>query len=148
MTSLPPGPPKPKSPLRKILIIVAIVLMLCCGGAAVAGYFAYRGIDAATAPARDATKAYADDLVAGDFAGAYAQLCRRTRELTTEQQYVAEQSARPRIKDYSVTGVSVEQHNSTVSGVVTLKLTRVDDGSTYSLGVPLLKEDGQWRVCM
>ncbi|MFD0596978.1 hypothetical protein ACFQZ4_35880 [Catellatospora coxensis] len=52
MTSLPPGPPKPKSPLRKILIIVAIVLVLCCGGAVVAGYFAYRGIDAATAPAR------------------------------------------------------------------------------------------------
>ncbi|MEU7823289.1 hypothetical protein [Catellatospora sp. NPDC049133] len=148
MTSLPPVAPQPKSPVRKILIIVAIVLVLCCGGAAVAGYFAYRGIDAATAPARDATKAYADDLVAGDFAGAYAQLCHRTRELTTEQRYIAEQSARPRIKDYSVTGVSVERHNSTVSGVVTLKLTRADDGSTYSLGVPLLKEDGQWRVCM
>ncbi|GIF96415.1 Rv0361 family membrane protein [Catellatospora citrea] len=148
MTSLPPGPPKPKSPVRKILIICAIVLVLCCGGAGVAGFFAWRGITTALGPPRDAAVAYADDLVAGDYAGAYANLCRRTRELTSEQQYVAEQSARPRISGYSVAGVNVQQHNSTVSGVVTLELTRADDGSQYVLGIPLLKEDGQWRVCL
>ncbi|WP_155372690.1 Rv0361 family membrane protein [Catellatospora vulcania] len=147
MTPLPPGPPQPKSPVRKILIIVAIVLLLCCGGAAVAGYFAYRGIEAATGPARDAATAYADDLVARDYAGAYAGLCSRTRALTSEQQFIAEQTAGPRISDYSVAGVNVEQHNSTVSGVVTLELTRAD-GSQSVLGVPLLKEDGQWRVCL
>lgn len=148
MTSLPPGPPKPKSPVRKILIISAIVLVLCCGGAGVAGFFAWRGITTVIGPPRDAATAYAEDLIAGDYAGAYASLCRRTRELTSEQQYIAEQATRPRIRDYSVAGVNVEQHNSTVSAVVTLELTRVTDGSQYVLGIPLLKEDGQWRVCL
>lgn len=147
MTYLPPEGPKPKSNLRKILVIVAIVLVLCCGGAAVGGYFLVRGVQEATGPARDAATAYVDDLIAGDYQGAYGRLCDRVKASTSEADYTRVQSAQLKISKYEVVGTNIQQRNATTTAVITMRLTQKETGAALTQGFPLLKEDGEWRIC-
>ncbi|GAA1630154.1 DUF4878 domain-containing protein [Catellatospora bangladeshensis] len=147
MTFVPPPPPAKKSNTKRILIIVAIVLVLCCGGGITGAVLLFRGVQEATGPARDVAVAYVEDIMAGDYHGAYGRLCDRVQASTSEADYTRVQTAQLKISKYEVTGTSIKQMNSTTTAVITMRLTQAETGAVMTQGFPLLKEDGEWRVC-
>ncbi|WP_212829680.1 DUF4878 domain-containing protein [Catellatospora sp. TT07R-123] len=147
MTFVPPPPPPAKSNVKRILVVVAIVLALCCGGVIAGGALLFRGVEEATAPARDAAVGYIQDVTAGDYHGAYGRLCDKVRTETSEAEYTRIQAAQLKISKYEVIGTSVKTMNTTTSAVITMRITQAETGAVMTQSFPLLKEDGQWRVC-
>ncbi|MGW0434948.1 Rv0361 family membrane protein [Micromonospora sp. NPDC003197] len=144
----PPPPPASKSgnTTRIVLIVVAVVLVLCCLGAGLFGYVFYRTVQDATGPARDATTGYLDDLRERDYPGAYGRLCTQVRADMTAEEFARRQSAQPTITSYKIVGLNVTNNNGRVTGTTTVRLTQ-EPGATSTQVFPLVKEDGQWRIC-
>ncbi|GAB3154404.1 hypothetical protein GCM10027290_48840 [Micromonospora sonneratiae] len=143
---MPAPPPKKSKTLRTVLIVVAVVLTLCCVGGGIGGFFLYRTVQDATGPARDATTGYVDDLGSGNYPGAYGRLCNRMRSEMTADEFARMQSIQPRVASYKITGLSVNNTNGRVTGTATVRLTQ-DGGATVIQVLPLVKEDGEWRIC-
>ncbi|WP_444544531.1 Rv0361 family membrane protein [Rhizocola hellebori] len=148
MTFEPPPPPvRPRNNVRTILIVVGIVLVLCCGGAIVGGIFLFRTVAEATGPAQQAATKYVDEVMAGDYSTAYASLCSKLRAQRTEAEFTRVQAAQLKISSYRVIGTNVTTRNTTVTAIVTMRLTQAETGAEFTQGFPLLKENGQWHVC-
>jgi hypothetical protein len=131
---------------RTVLIIVAVVLAVCSLGGLAGGFWLYRTYQDAAGPARSATVAYIDDVRAGNYQSAYGRLCTSVRESTPREEYIRIQSAQLKIESYEVEGVSVSSYNGRVSATVTVRLAQ-ETGAELSQTFPLLKEDGEWRIC-
>ncbi|WP_229401021.1 hypothetical protein [Micromonospora okii] len=86
-----PGPPPKPAGLgrtaRIVIVVVAVVTLVCCAGSIGGGFWLFSTVREATAPARDAATAYLDDTRAGDHPAAYARLCQRLRERSTEEEF-------------------------------------------------------------
>ncbi|MBO0867867.1 MAG: hypothetical protein J2P15_04825 [Micromonosporaceae bacterium] len=139
-------PPKNKHTLRTVLIIVGVVLVVCCAGGIAGGYAIYRGVNAATGPARDTVNTFLGDLEGGNTAGAYAYLCGSTRQKYTTDAFTAVLGQRPKLVSHSITGTSVNNVNGTVSASVSARLSFVDGSSDLHVFI-LNKEGGGWRIC-
>lgn len=143
----PPAPPPKKSnTLRIVLIVVGAVLVVCCAGGIVGGVFLFRGVVKATGPARDATDQFVTDLQQGDTAGAYALLCDSTRAAFTPDRFAQGVASQPKIVSHKTGGVNVTSGSGGSTAVVTMKLT-LQTGFVDEHTFPLVKEDGQWKVC-
>jgi hypothetical protein len=138
---------RPRNNVRTILIVVAVVLVLCCGGAVVGGIFLFRTIADATGPAQQAAKEYVDEVIAGDYSTAYASLCSKLRAKVSETEYTRVQAAQLKVSSYRVVGTKVTTRNTTLTATVTMRMIQAETGAEFTQGFPLLKEDGQWRVC-
>ncbi|MEW2146841.1 hypothetical protein AB0869_28935 [Micromonospora vinacea] len=46
-----------------------------------------------------------------------------------------------------ITGVNVNNYNGRVTGIVTVQMVQQATGASFTQGMALVKEDGQWRVC-
>ncbi|RGC71043.1 hypothetical protein C5N14_00885 [Micromonospora sp. MW-13] len=140
-----PGPP-PKSrglsrTTRIVIIVVAVVALLCCAGAVGGGFWLFRSVQGATAPARDTATAYLDDTKAGNYPAAYARLCERLRGQVTEAQFARAWQAEQPLGGYRVTNTQVSTTNGDTSAEVTI--TTADREKV----ITLVKEGDQWRVC-
>ncbi|MEV4758684.1 hypothetical protein AB0J86_26770 [Micromonospora sp. NPDC049559] len=135
----------PNRGFRTVLIVVAIVLVLCCGGGTVAGFVLFR-TGAELGPARETTVGYLDALRAGNYPGAYARLCARARERTSQDEFTRVQSAQPRISDYEIVGLNLSRTNRGVGGTASVRLTRQGGGELTQM-ISLVKEGDHWRVC-
>jgi hypothetical protein len=142
----PPAPPKPRHTLRIVLIVVGVVLVLCCGGAIVGGFFLFRTVQTATAPARAAADAFITDLESGNRAGAYDRLCSSTQRQFTRDAFAQGIDRQPKVRSHAIDGVNVSNINGQVSGTVSTRLT-MDTGFVDRHNFVLVKEDGQWKVC-
>ncbi|MFF5180364.1 hypothetical protein ACFY2Q_20250 [Micromonospora sp. NPDC000316] len=142
-----PAPPPPKRrTLRTVLIVVGVVVVLCCGGAGVGGFFLFKGVKAATDPARQAAESFVTDLEAGDADAAYGLLCNGTRSNFTRDAFVQGVAKQPQIRSHKVNGINVQNVNGRTSATVQMALT-LDSGFTDQRAIPLVKEDGAWKVC-
>jgi hypothetical protein len=139
--------PKPRNTLRIVLIVVGAVLAVCCLGGVAGGFFLFRTYSNNAGPARDATTAYVDDVRAGDYPGAYGMLCQKMRDTMSLDEYTRTQSAQLKIGTYKIVGVRVNTYNGHLSAVVTVQMTQEQTGAGFTQGFPLVKEDGQWRIC-
>ncbi|MET7879216.1 DUF4878 domain-containing protein [Micromonospora profundi] len=142
---VPPPPPKRRT-LRTVLIVVGVVVVLCCAGVGTGGFFLFKGIKAATDPARQAAESFVSELEAGDAAAAYELLCSDTRRNFTKDTFVQGVARQPQIQSHKVNGVNVSTVNGRTSGTVNMAL-KLDSGFTDRRAIPLVKEDGTWKVC-
>lgn len=131
---------------RTVLIVVGAVLAVCCLGGLGGGIWLYFGYRDAAGPARSVAVAYIDDVRAAHYERAYGRLCKNVRDDTSQEEYVRIQSAQLKIKSYTVEGVSVSNYNGRVSAAVTVRMVQ-ETGAVFSQSIPLVKEDGEWRVC-
>jgi hypothetical protein len=141
-----PAPPRPRRTLRTVLIVVGIVAVVCCGGAVTAGYFLFKGVSAATGPARDATNTFVGDLESGDTTGAYGLLCTDTQRRFTQDQFTEGVGGQPKISSHKIVGVNVLNANGSVSATVTAQLIQ-ESGFSERHQFSLVKEGGAWKVC-
>jgi hypothetical protein len=128
------------------MIVVAAVLAVCCLGGLGGGIWLYRAYNNNAGPARDTTTAYIDDVQAGKYQSAYGRLGKKVRDTISQEEYIRVQSAQLKIKNYEVEGVSISSHNGRVSATVTVRMVQ-ETGAEFSQTIPLLKEDGEWRIC-
>ena len=139
-------PPKPNRTTRTVLIVIAAVLAVCCLGGACGGFWLYRTYTNNAGPARDATVAYLDDVLAGDYQGAYGQLCEEVRDATTQEEYTRIQSAQLKVRSYEIDGVFVSNTNGRVSATVTVQMIQ-ETGARFTHTFTLVKESGDWHPC-
>ncbi|WP_346538496.1 hypothetical protein [Micromonospora sp. DPT] len=142
-----PVPPRDnRRTLRIVLIVVGAVLAVCCLGGVVGGFFVYGAAKEAVGPVREATTSYLDALRSGDHQRAYDLLCRAERERTSLAEFRRRWEAEPRLVDYDVAGLTVNNTNGRVRGTATVRLTTATGGTSTQV-LTLVKEDGAWRLC-
>ncbi|WP_433318629.1 hypothetical protein ACQP0U_12645 [Micromonospora sp. CA-269861] len=139
--------PSPNRTLRTVLIVVGALLTVCCVVGVCVGFWLYRGVKDAVEPTRAAASAYIDDVQAGNYPSAYGRLCDRVRDTMTQEDFARVQAAQLKISSYEITGVNVNNHNGQVTGTVTVQMVQEATGATFTQGMALVKEDGEWRVC-
>ncbi|HZM80107.1 MAG TPA: hypothetical protein VFC19_30605 [Candidatus Limnocylindrales bacterium] len=148
MTYTPPAPPvKRGNNTRTILIVVGVVLGLCCVLGVIGGVFFFRTVGGEMEPVRSAATAYVDDVMAGNYSGAYARMCDKVHRRISEADYTRTQSAQLKIKSYQVVGTNIRTINSTTTATVSMRMVQAETGLEYTQGIFLLKERGQWWVC-
>lgn len=131
---------------RTVLIVLAIVLAACCLCGGGIGLWAYNGYRDSAGPAREATTAFVEDVIAGRYESAYGRMCERTRKSVTREEFIRIQSAQLKVTDYEIGGVTVSNFNGRVQATVTVQMTQ-ETGAAFTQTFPLTKEDGEWHVC-
>ncbi|MFB9543613.1 Rv0361 family membrane protein [Micromonospora sagamiensis] len=139
-------PARPRRTGRTIAIIVAVVFLLCCVGGSVGGFLLYRTVSDAVAPVQDTTRTYLDAVRRGDNQTAYAQLCSSTRGRMSEQEFTQLAATQPKLVNYDIDGVVVNNVNGRTTGTATVRLS-YDGGIQRTQVFTLVKEDGAFRVC-
>jgi hypothetical protein len=139
--------PQPRAPrrARTVLLILLAVLVVCCGAGAVISYGVFNAGRNTTGPMRDGAIHFLDNLREHDFDSAYGRLCDRTTAQLAKQAFIAAASARPLIS-YGVTKTYIADRSGLVDGTVIATLTYAD-GTSESHALPMVEEDGVWRVC-
>jgi hypothetical protein len=103
-------------------------------------------VSKATGPARDAADQFVTDLQNGDTSGAYDLLCSGTRGAFSPDDFAQGVAGQPKIVSHRLNGVRVSSGSGPTTAVVTMKLT-MQSGFVDQHNFPLLKEDGNWKVC-
>jgi hypothetical protein len=136
---------RPPTTLRTVLAVALVVAVFCCGGLGLGGYVLFRKVAEAHSPIRNATGAYLGDLETGDYAGAYARLCRATRERLGRDTFVAEVSDSA-IRAHHIDEVRISNDKGRLGGTVTATLVNAA-GAPRRHTFELTSEDGAWKVC-
>lgn len=131
---------------RTVLIVIGAVLAACCLGGGGFGLWMYNKYRDSAGPAREATVAFVDDVIAGRYESAYGRMCQRARDSVTQEEFSRIQSAQVKVTRYEIGGVVVSNFNGRVQASVTAHLTQ-ETGATFTQTFPLIEEDGEWRVC-
>lgn len=140
-------PPKPRNRTTIVLIVVGAVLALCCLGGVAGGIAIYHEYSSNAGPVREATTTYVDEVRAGDYASAYGMLCSQMRGRLSVDDYARTQEAQLKISGYEITGVQVVDQNGRVTAYATTRMTQEETGAAFTQTFPLVKENGQWRIC-
>lgn len=119
---------------------------MCCIGSVAVGSWLYQSYQDASGPARQATVAYMDDVMAEDYRSAYTRLCGKIRSVTSEDEYIRIQSAQREIVHYRVVGVSVHRGTGGTVALVTTSMVQ-DTGAEMTQIFTLVNEDDEWRIC-
>ncbi|QLQ37452.1 hypothetical protein [Micromonospora robiginosa] len=136
----------PKKSRRTLFVVLGVVLALCCSGGAIGGFVLYRVAREATGPARATVDTFAAAVVARDYPTAYGQFCAQVRDRLDEADFARQQSAQPELTGYEIVGVNVANTNGRVHGSANVRFTP-RDGVAITQVLPLVKEDGDWRIC-
>jgi len=65
---------------------------------------------------------------------------------TSPEEYIRIQSAQLKIRSYEINGVSVSNFNGRVSAAVNVRMVQIT-GAVFAQTFPLVKENGEWRIC-
>ncbi|PGH42411.1 hypothetical protein GA0070622_1770 [Micromonospora sediminicola] len=136
----------PKKSRRTLFIVLGVVLALCCSGGVVGGFVLYRVAQDATGPARATVDTFAGAIVARDYPAAYRLFCADVRDRLGEADFARQQSAQPELTGYEIVGLNVTNNNGRVRGSANVRFTP-RDGVAVNQVLPLVKEDGDWRIC-
>jgi hypothetical protein len=129
--------------LRKPLLVVAgLALLLCFCGLGVGGFFIFRPEQEPDKAARIATDAFVSRLIAGDYGGAYDQLCADTRERVVREDFVTSIGGRPAVRSYQID--KIEESPAGLSVSVTLA---DPSGASVPQVFRVVEDRGAWRVC-
>jgi hypothetical protein len=138
------GPPqKPKRTwLKVLLIVIAVVLLLCCGAGAFTVYAVKKGIDTVEPLSR--TDSFMKDLKNGDATAAWGRLCTDAQAEFPQPKFDQFVQQQPKILSYRVKGTGKGSGQERLT--VTVEITS-DTGGTENRKIPLVKENGDWKVC-
>jgi hypothetical protein len=137
---------RPPTTLKTVLAVGCLVAVLCCGGLGAGGYLLFRRVGDAHAPIRAATVAFLDDLEAGDYTGAYDQLCGATQQRFSRDAFVAAVSGREAVRAHHIDQVRISSDKGRLGGTVTATLVDAA-GAPRTHIFELTSEDGRWKVC-
>lgn len=141
-----PAMAPPKKSKRNLFIVLGVVLALCCSGGVLGGFLLFRVVQDATGPARSVAESYAEAIVDRNYPAAYRQFCSQVRDQVSETDFERLQSSQPEFTGYDIVGLNVSNNNGRVSGSTTIRFTP-KVGSKVTQSFPLVKEDGEWRLC-
>jgi hypothetical protein len=143
---LPPAPP-PKSRKGWVigLSIAVVVLVLCCGCLGLGGFAVYRAIGSEKDRARDNTAEYLDALKDQQYEDAYTMICKRDRDHQTKEQFVTEQTAKPKLVDYDIRGTSISREDGVEYQVRTH--LKFQGGSSQNKQFDVVSDDDHLRPC-
>ncbi|WDZ83135.1 hypothetical protein PVK37_22075 [Micromonospora cathayae] len=139
-------PHRPHRPVRAGATVVAALLGLCCVGVAGLGVWNVQAVRQADAPVRATADAFLTEVTAGDADAAYRRLCAPARSRWSPIGFAAWVRTPPVLTGHQITDVSVATRDGRPTGTVTVRLTR-DGGAAEQRDLPVVKEDGGWRVC-
>jgi hypothetical protein len=142
----PPATDSSRRTLRIVLTVLGAIIAVCCIGGVAGGSLLYQSYRDASGPARQATVAYINDVMAEDYRSAYFRLCDKVRSATSEDEYIRIQSAQREIVHYRVVGVSVHRGTGGTVALVTTSMTQ-DTGAEMTQVFTLVKEGDEWRIC-
>ncbi|RKR86968.1 hypothetical protein BDK92_1240 [Micromonospora pisi] len=127
---------------RPLLAVAALTLALLLGGLGIGGFFLFRPGQEPETAARIAIDSFVQRLIAGNYGGAYDQLCSDTRERLDREQFTADIGGRPAVRSYQID--KIERSGRTFSISVTL----ADPSGASEAHVYRVVEDrGSWRIC-
>jgi hypothetical protein len=123
----------------RLFVYIGVLVVLFCGGGAVLIGQSFLDLN----DVRAAAVRYLTAIQNGDFNGAYAQLCKQVQQKITP---TALERA-PRLNSYEIASTSARigfGHASRATVVARLHLT---GGVTIAQRFPLMRVDGEWRLC-
>jgi hypothetical protein len=137
---------RPWRPVRAVLAVAGVVGLVCV--VAVAGLVVWnvQVMRAGAGPARRAVEVFLGDVVAGDAVAAYGRLCARTRARWGREEFAARLAVPPRVSGFVVVRVRVATVEGQPRASVLVRLTR-QSGVVGQRQLPVVREDGRWRVC-
>ncbi|WP_329102108.1 hypothetical protein OG792_22950 [Micromonospora sp. NBC_01699] len=127
---------------RPLLLVAGLALLLCLTGLGIGGFFWFRPAQEPEAAARIAIDSFVQRLIAGNYGGAYDQLCVDTRERFDREQFAADVAGRPAVRSYQID--TMERSGTAFSVGVTL----VDpSGASEAHAYRVVEDRGSWRIC-
>lgn len=139
-------PARQTRPLRVAGAVTALAVLMVCVGAAGLGAFSFQSVFRASGPVREAADGFLREMTAGDTAAAYDRLCADTRSRWSALGFAAWVRTPPVVTRYEIVDVSVATRSGRPVGTVSVRLNRAA-GPQQSRQVPVVSEDGRWRVC-
>jgi hypothetical protein len=125
-----------------LLIVAGLALLLCLAGLGIGGSFLLRPDQEPAAAARIATDSFVQRLIAGNYGGAYDQLCADSRERFDRERFVIDIGSRPAVRSYQID--KIEKTGPAYS----VKVTLADPSGASEAHVYRVVEDrGTWRIC-
>ncbi|MEV4490352.1 hypothetical protein AB0K04_09590 [Micromonospora coxensis] len=139
-------PARPRRPVRTGLVLGASGMLLCVAGVAGLGLWNVQVVTGASGPVRETVDGFFQEVSAGDVERAYDRLCASARGKWSEVGFTGWVRTPPMVSGHEILDVSVRTKGGRPVGEVTVRLTR-DGGAGEQRTVPVVKEDGGWRVC-
>lgn len=135
-------PPLDQEVRRPLLTVAGLALVLLLTGLGIGGFFLFRPGQDPEAAARIAIDSFVQRLIAGNYGGAYDQLCSDTRERLDREQFTADIGGRPAVRSYQID--TIERSG----GAFTIGVTLADPSGASETHVYRVVEDrGSWRIC-
>lgn len=132
--------------MRTGLVLGALAVGLCLVGVAGLGLWNVQVVAGATGPVRETADGFFRELSAGEVDQAYRRLCAPTRSRWSEVGFAGWVRTPPVVTGYDILDVSVRTRGGRPAGEVTVRVTR-DGGAAEQRRLPVVKEEGEWRVC-
>ncbi|MFK3982318.1 hypothetical protein ACI2K4_18300 [Micromonospora sp. NPDC050397] len=127
---------------RPLLTVVGLALALLLAGLGIGGFFLFRPAQEPEAAARVAVDSFVQRLIAGNYGGAYDQLCSDSRERLDREQFSADIGGRPAVRSYQIDKIERIDRDFSVS------VTLADPSGASEAHVYRVVEDrGSWRIC-
>lgn len=127
---------------QSVALVAGLSGALVCAALAVGGFVGGHPRQDPAAAARIATDTFVSRLIAGNFDGAYDQLCAETRKRVERDDFLSGVGSRPAVRSYQIDRVEAVEKGFSV------RLTLADPGGAAAPQVFRVVEDlGAWRVC-
>ncbi|MGY3518944.1 Rv0361 family membrane protein [Micromonospora sp. PTRAS2] len=133
-------------PARTGLLAAGAGLGLCLVGVAGLGAWNVQMLAGAGDQVRDSADGFLREVAAGDVERAYERLCAQSRSRWSAVGFAGWVRTPPVVTGYEIVDVSVRTKGGRPTGAVRARLIR-DGGAGEDRTVPMVKEDGRWRVC-
>lgn len=135
-----------RRPVRTGLLLGGLTMLLCLVGVAGLGAWNMQVVTQAGGPVRETADGFFQELSAGDVERAYQRLCAQARSRWSEVGFAGWARTPPAVTGYEILDVSVRTKAGRPIGEVTVRVTR-EGGTAEERRLPVVKEDGEWRVC-
>ncbi|MEV4811394.1 Rv0361 family membrane protein [Micromonospora avicenniae] len=139
-------PARRHRPMRVGLVFAGVGVALCCIGVTGLGVRNLQVVTQAATPVRETADEFLRQVVLGDTGRAYDRLCSQARKKWSEGGFESWVRTPPEVRDYEIVDVSVTTRDGRPLGTVVVQLTRAS-GVTEQRELPVVREDGGWRVC-
>ncbi|WP_089154035.1 Rv0361 family membrane protein [Micromonospora sp. NBS 11-29] len=139
-------PARRRRPARAGALVAGLALGTCLVGAAGLAAWNAQAVLGADGPVRDTADGFFRDVAAGDTDRAYGRLCAEARSRWSQAGFGSWVRTPPLVSGYEIVDVSVTTRAGRPRATVVVRLNR-DGGGSEERELPVVSEDGGWRVC-
>ncbi|WP_229401586.1 Rv0361 family membrane protein [Micromonospora okii] len=139
-------PARRRRPVRAGALAAGLGLGTCLVGVAGLAVWNAQVVVQADGPVRQTADGFLRDVAAGDTDRAYERLCGQARDRWSQAGFGSWVRTPPQVRGHEIVDVSVATRSGRPRGVVRVRLHR-DGGGAEERELPVVQEDGTWRVC-